>query len=112
MRSILLIGAGRSSSFLIKYFLENAQHQNWNLTVADVSIESAREKTLNHPNSRAITFDIQNEAQRKEEIGKADLVISMLPANMHMPVAHACLAQKKHLATASYISKEMQQLHV
>ena len=112
MRSILLVGAGRSSSFLIKYFLEHAKQEDWNLTVADVSLELAHEKTRNHANARAIAFDINNEAQRKEEIGKADLVISMLPANMHMPVAHECIAQKKHLATASYISKEMQQLHV
>jgi len=112
MRSILLVGAGRSSSFLVRYFLDHAKEQDWNLTVADVSVESAREKTRNHTSSRAIAFDINNEQQRKEEIGKADLVISMLPANMHMPVAHACIEQKKHLATASYISKEMQQLHV
>ena len=112
MRSILLIGAGRSSSFLIRYFLDHAREQDWNLTVADVSIESAKEKTRNHPLANAIAFDINNDQQRKEEIGKADLVISMLPANMHLPVAHECVAQKKHLATASYISKEMQQLHV
>jgi saccharopine dehydrogenase-like NADP-dependent oxidoreductase len=112
MRSIFLIGAGRSSSFLVRYFLDHAQDQNWNLTVGDVSVETAREKTRNHPGSRAIAFDINNDEQRNEEIGKADLVISMLPANMHMPVAYECVAQKKHLATASYISKEMQQLHV
>jgi saccharopine dehydrogenase-like NADP-dependent oxidoreductase len=112
MRSILLVGAGRSSSFLIRYFLDHAKEQDWKLTVADVSIESATEKTRNHPSSSAIAFDINNEEHRKEEIGKADLVISMLPANMHLPVAQTCIEQKKHLATASYISKEMQQLHV
>jgi saccharopine dehydrogenase-like NADP-dependent oxidoreductase len=112
MRSILLIGAGRSSSFLIRYFLDHAAKQDWSLTVADVSLESAKEKIRNHPKGRAIAFDINNEQQRLQEIGKADLVISMLPANMHMSVAHECVKQKKHLATASYISKEMQQLHV
>jgi len=86
--------------------------QDWSLTVADVSLESAKEKIGNHPRGKAIAFDINNELQRKEEIGKVDLVISMLPAHMHMPVAHECVKQKKHLATASYISKEMQQLHV
>ena len=96
MRSILLIGAGRSSSFLIRYFLDHAKEQDWNLTVADVSVDFAREKTLNNPSARAIAFDINNEQQRTEEIGKADLVISMLPANMHLPVAHACISQKKH----------------
>ncbi|MEO8085784.1 MAG: saccharopine dehydrogenase C-terminal domain-containing protein [Bacteroidota bacterium] len=112
MRNILLVGAGRSSSYLIKYFLDHAQDQDWNLTVADVSLTLAQEKTNNHSHSSAIAFDINNETQRREEISKADLVISMLPAHMHMAVAQECVNQKKHLATASYVSKEMQQLHV
>lgn len=35
----------------------------------------------------------------------------MLPASMHMDVAHDCLRLGKHLATASYVSKEMEALH-
>lgn len=112
MRNILLVGAGRSSSFLIKYFLDEAQRQDWKLTVADVSLSLAQSKTAGHARSRAIEFDIHNEVQRKQEISGADLVISMLPANMHGQVAQECVSLKKHLATASYVSKEMQQLHV
>jgi saccharopine dehydrogenase-like NADP-dependent oxidoreductase len=112
MRNILLIGAGRSSSYLIKYFLDHSAQQQWTLTVADISLESAKQKTGNHNNSRAIAFDINNESQRREEIGKADLVVSLLPAHMHLPVAKECVAQKKHLVTASYITKEMHELHV
>ncbi len=112
MRNILLIGAGRSSTFLIKYFLDQAQLQDWMLTVADVSLSLAQSKTTNHSRSSAIAFDINNETHRREEITNADLVISMLPANMHLQVAQECVRLKKHLATASYVSKEMQQLHV
>jgi len=112
MRNILLVGAGRSSSFLIKYFLDHAQEQDWKLTVADVSLDLAQGKTGNHPRGKAIAFDIHNEEQRNGEIEKADLVISMLPAHMHGAVAQSCVQKKKHLATASYVSKEMQQLHV
>ncbi|CAN5483673.1 saccharopine dehydrogenase C-terminal domain-containing protein [soil metagenome] len=112
MRNILLVGAGRSSSYLIKYFLDHAQEEDWKLTVADVSLSLAQQKTNNHPRSLAIAFDINNETQRREEISKADLVISMLPAHMHLAVAQECINQKKHLATASYVTKEMQSLHV
>jgi saccharopine dehydrogenase (NADP+, L-glutamate forming) len=107
MKNILVIGAGRSSSSLIKYLLDNSGQENWKITVADVSLEAVRQKTQDHPNSRAIEFDINNEQQRAEEISYADLVISMLPAFMHMNVATDCLRFKKHLATASYVSKEM-----
>lgn len=41
----------------------------------------------------------------------ADLVISLVPATMHLPIARLCLEHKKHLVTASYISPAMQQLH-
>lgn len=112
MRNILLIGAGRSSSFLVKYFLDHARSEEWNLTVADVSLEHAQQKTGNHQASRAIAFDINHEEQRRDEVAKADLVISMLPAHMHAAVSLECISQRKHMATASYVSKEMRELHV
>jgi saccharopine dehydrogenase-like NADP-dependent oxidoreductase len=111
MKKILVIGAGRSASSLIKYLLENSSKENWEVTVGDVSLELVKQKTANHPNARAIAFDINNDAQRELEIKNADIVISMLPAFMHMNVAKDCVKFKKHLATASYVSKEMQDLN-
>jgi len=110
MRTILLIGAGRSSSYLIKYLLDNAKEQNWNLTVADVSEDLAKKKINGHESGRAIRFDINDEEQRLTEIKKADIVVSMLPAHMHLPVAIECIRRKKNLVTASYISTEMKAL--
>ena len=110
MKNILVIGAGRSASSLIKYLLDNSTKENWNITVGDVVIDLVKQKTANHPNAKAIAFDINNDTQREEEIKKADLIISMLPASMHMNVAKDCVRFKKHLATASYVSKEMIEL--
>lgn len=110
MKNILLIGAGRSASTLIKYLLDNSQKENWKITVADISLELAKQKTNNHPNAHPIALDINNEEQRTSEISKVDLVISMLPATMHLSVAKECLKQKKHLVTASYVSKQMKDL--
>ena len=56
-------------------------------------------------------MDIFNENERKNEIKKSDLVISMLPAHLHFEVAKDCLQFKKHLVTASYISEQMKTLH-
>jgi hypothetical protein len=44
MRYILLIGAGKSSSSLIKYFLDNAAEENWKLIVADFSEAQAKKR--------------------------------------------------------------------
>ncbi len=111
MRKILLIGAGRSSSSLIKYFLDNAQHENWQLIVADVSEEFAQKKVMGHSSGKAIRFDIQNAKELTKIILSVDIVISMLPAHMHLPVAMECLKSKKNLVTASYVSPEMNALH-
>ncbi len=111
MKNILVIGAGRSATSLIQYLLTNSEKENWKVTVGDISLELVQQKTDNHKNARAIIFDIHNDEQRKQEIQKADLVISMLPASMHISVAKDCVQYKKHMATASYVSHEMNELN-
>ena len=110
MRKILIIGAGRSASSLIKYLLDKSESENLLLTIADLSEALANKKTGNHKNARAISFDVCNDEQRKQEIQQADIVISMLPAHLHIEVAKDCIFYKKSMITASYISEEMKSL--
>ena len=110
MRTILIIGAGRSASSLIQYLLNKSNEENLHLIIGDLSLASAQKKTNNHPNATAMALDIFDQNQRKELVQKADIVISMLPAHLHIEVAKDCIAHKKHLVTASYISDAMQEL--
>ncbi|GEM56901.1 saccharopine dehydrogenase [Flavobacterium columnare] len=110
MRNVLIIGAGRSASSLIKYLLEKSESENLHLTIGDLSLELAQRKTLGHKNATPIALDIHDANQRQVEIQKADIVISMLPAHMHIEVAKDCIVYKKHMVTASYISDAMQAL--
>src|SRR6478609_500304 len=110
MRNILIIGAGRSASSLIQYLLNKSAEENLHLTIGDLSLELAKRKTNNHPNATPIALDINNIEQRQSEIKKADIVISMLPAHMHIEVAKDCVAFKKNMVTASYVSDAMQAL--
>lgn len=110
MRNILIIGAGRSSSSLIKYLLEKSSQENLHITIGDVSLESAQSKINNHKNATAIQLDVFNAEQRANAIQKADIVISMLPASFHIEVAKDCITYGKHMVTASYISNEMKAL--
>jgi saccharopine dehydrogenase-like NADP-dependent oxidoreductase len=112
MRTILIVGAGRSSSSLIQYLLNKSDLENIHLIIADISLESAQKKTNNHPNATAIAFDVFDSNQRKAAIQKATIVISMLPAHLHIEIAKDCITFKKHLVTASYISDAMQELDV
>lgn len=110
MKKILVIGAGRSASYLIKYLLDKSESENLELIIADISIELALRKIKNHPRAKAVILDIYNAEEREKTIQNCDLVISMLPAAMHIDVAKDCVKFKKHLVTASYISPEMQAL--
>jgi saccharopine dehydrogenase-like NADP-dependent oxidoreductase len=110
MRTILIIGAGRSASSLIKYLLNKAETERLHLMIADLSLELAQKKTNNHPNATPIQLDIANIEERQQQIQKADIVISMLPAHLHVEIAEDCLIFKKHMVTASYISPKMQEL--
>ncbi|TAH20142.1 MAG: saccharopine dehydrogenase [Cytophagales bacterium] len=110
MKKILLLGAGRSSYSLIKYLLAHASKENWHITVGDFSIVSAQEKVANHPQGTAIQFDINNTELADNEISKTDIVISLLPPNLHFKAAQACLKFGKHLLTASYVSPEIKKM--
>lgn len=110
MKNITLIGAGRSASSLIKYLLEQSLTYDFQLVVADQSLEIAQQKINNHPNGKAVAFSLDQTELRQQLIQKSDVVISMLPAFMHTTIAEDCLAFGKHLVTASYISNEMKAL--
>ncbi|MGB0978467.1 MAG: saccharopine dehydrogenase family protein [Croceimicrobium sp.] len=110
MQNILLIGAGRSTYSFVEYIKAHSESENWFLTIADQNLELAEEKAAKHPRMKAISLDVQDEIQRVHAISKADVVVSMLPAHMHIPVATDCIALGKHMLTASYISKEMRAL--
>jgi len=110
MRSILIFGAGRSASSLIRYLLAKSENENLHLVVADLSLALAEKKTQNHPNATPIALNIFETEERKAAIEKASIVISMLPAHLHIEIAKDCIEFKKHLVTASYISDAMQAL--
>ncbi len=110
MTNILIIGAGRSTTSLINYLLQNSAICNFKITVADMDINLAQEKIANYPNASAISFNSSDADKRKEIIQQHDFIISMLPAFMHAEVAKNCVEYGKHLATASYVSADMKAL--
>ncbi len=110
MKHILILGAGRSSSNLIKYLVEQVVNSDWTLTVGDYHKKNAETNIIVHDRIHAIQFDVFDEVQKEKAIADSDLVISMLPASYHIHVAKACLVFGKHLLTASYVSEEIKAL--
>ena len=110
MKNILIIGAGRSATSLIKYLLDKSESEGLFITIGDLSEASAQKFTDGHPNAKGIKLDVFDAPQRSAAIESADLVISMLPARFHIEAAKDCILYKKHLVTASYVNDEMQTL--
>ena len=112
MRNILVIGAGKSTSYLIKYFIDKADTENLHLTIGDIDVQKAREISGNNPNVDVIFLDVFDKESRGNAVKNSDIVVSMLPARFHIEVAKDCIAYKTHMVTASYVSPEMQQLDI
>ena len=110
MRNVLIIGAGRSASSLIRYLLSKSTEENLHITVADLSLSLAEAKTQHHPHATPLALNIFDTDERRNAIESASIVISMLPAHLHIEIAKDCIEFKKHLVTASYISDAMQAL--
>jgi len=110
MRKILVVGAGKSTSYLIGYFLEKAASEQLHLTIGDINTDAIADHIKKHACCAVIQLDIFDDTARKLAIEKSDIVVSMLPARLHMKIANDCISFEKHLVTASYISEEIKTL--
>ena len=108
---VVLFGAGRSSIYLIEYLQKYLQEKGGELHIYDRDKKNILERIKDCPISHAHSINITDVELRKAAISTADVVISMLPAALHMLVAEDCLELNKHFATASYISDEMEALN-
>jgi saccharopine dehydrogenase-like NADP-dependent oxidoreductase len=111
MRKILIIGSGKSTSYLLKYLLDKSAQEELHIIVGDINIGYAKKLIGDHENANAITLDVFDKSSRQAAIENADIVVSMLPARFHVEVAKDCVAFGKNMVTASYVSEEMQKLN-
>jgi saccharopine dehydrogenase-like NADP-dependent oxidoreductase len=107
MHTILVAGAGKSSTYLIQYLLSHAAQNKWKVIVADGDANAIAEKTENSPYAEAAPIDITNADQREPLVKRADIVVSLMPPHLHIHLAKDCLKFKKNLITSSYVSEEM-----
>ena len=110
MQQILIIGAGRSSTSLIKYLLEHAPSEDWNITIAEKDISLAETKIEGSDRAKVVSFDVFDAEQLNRLVSEHDMIISMLPASLHIHVARKCAELKKHFLTASYLKEDIKAL--
>src|SRR5690606_7804481 len=96
-KTILLIGAGKSATVLIRFLADEAAAGNINLLIADADKEALLKKPgATSPNVTAIGINITDTDKRNELIGNADIVISMMPPALHLLIAKSCMLHQKH----------------
>jgi len=92
MKSILVLGAGRSSSSLIKRLLDRAVDCDWKVVVGDIDLDVAKLKVGEHERGEAFKLSASDNEERDRRIAESDLVLSMVPAFLHVSVAKVAIA--------------------
>jgi saccharopine dehydrogenase-like NADP-dependent oxidoreductase len=110
MKNILVLGAGKSSPYLINYLLERAEKYDWFVTVGDLDIEMARKHVKGHARSNAIFFDVNDSELRSTQIEKSDVVINILAPRFQQIVALSCVRLGKHMISVSYQDRRILEL--
>ena len=106
-KRIVILGAGRSSSSLIRHLLQHADAEGYTVRIGDLDLALAERKAEGHPAASVFQLDAGQPAARRAEVEAADLVISMLPAFLHPEVAQDAIATRTPLITPSYLSPDI-----
>jgi saccharopine dehydrogenase-like NADP-dependent oxidoreductase len=109
MQHILILGIGRSTSYLLDYLNTHLVPNGYVIQAIDVQQELVAKRQSEFPGISFIRSEIHTDTI-KISIANTDLVVSMLPPAFHGMVAEICLEYGKHFFTASYISKEIKAL--
>lgn len=106
MRTVLIAGAGKSSTWVIDYMLVNGENK-WKVIVMDIDADLIHEKLNNHPNGIPAVVDIHDDKTVDELVSQADIVLTLLPHDLHIILAKKCLKFGKNMISPSYVSDEM-----
>ena len=110
MKSILVLGAGRSCSTLISRLLERSVECGWKVVVGDIDLSVAQQKVSGHERGESFQLSTSDNQERDKRICEADLVMSMVPAFLHASVAKVAISAGVPVVTPSYLNEEMMKL--
>jgi saccharopine dehydrogenase (NADP+, L-glutamate forming)/spermidine synthase len=107
VKKVLVLGAGMVSRPLVHYLLGR---DDLAVTVADVESERATAVVAGSARGRGVAVDVRDRAAVDALVRECDLLVSLLPPDLHVAVAKLALEAKKHFVTTSYISDAMRAL--
>jgi len=108
MKRVLVLGAGLVAKPLVDYL---AGLEDTELTVADIVVSKAEGLTKQHSNATPMGFDAGDEQRLSTLVEEHDFAVSLLPGEAHPTVARLCLEHGRSMSTASYVSREIGEMH-
>jgi saccharopine dehydrogenase-like NADP-dependent oxidoreductase len=105
-KKVTIFGAG----LVVKPMVDYLAGKGYEITIASRTLSKAEKLAAPHPNASAKQFLSDDEAAMAEFVQNSDLVVSLLPATLHVEVAKKCIEYKTDMVTTSYISPAMRAL--
>lgn len=108
MKRIAVLGAGFVSKPAVDYFIDQCGYE---VIVTSLKESEAEKIVGGRAAGKAIAWKIDQRDLLDSLVSEVDLVMSMIPPSMHIPVAKSCLKYRKNMVTTSYISPRMSALN-
>lgn len=105
-KKALLLGAGFVTAPTVKILTDAGVE----VTIACRRVESAKKLAQPYKNTRPISLDVEDAEALDAEVGRSDLVISLIPYTYHATVIKSAIRKKKNVVTTSYVSDAMREL--
>ncbi len=104
MNTVVVLGAGMVTKPMVDYFLDRCGYR---VVMATRTVSKAERILAGRAGGEALAWTTDEEDRLDELAEGADLVVSMIPPTMHIPVAQACLRHRTPMVTTSFISPAM-----
>ncbi|MCK4763378.1 MAG: saccharopine dehydrogenase NADP-binding domain-containing protein [Candidatus Aminicenantes bacterium] len=104
MKKVAIIGAGRMTKPMVDYFIDECGYE---VSMLNRTVSRAETVINGRPLGHAIRWEAGEAKSIDKMIKKTDIVISMVPKNLHLNVAKACLRCRKTMLTTAYEIPEL-----
>jgi len=108
MKKIAVLGAGFVSKPAVDYFIDNCGYE---VIVTSLKKSEAERIVRGRSAGTAVSWTINQLDLLDSLVSEVDLVLSMIPPTLHIPVVRSCLKNQKNMVTTSYISPQMEALN-
>lgn len=108
-KKVLILGAGYVSEPVVEYL---SRDSNISITIVSAIKNEADKVASKYAQACPVSLDVLRSPEELEKLIKNhQIVISLLPYVHHPTIAELCIKYRVNMVTASYLSKQMQDLH-